>query len=146
MNNFANSIDIHDIQYHMSEGCGAFAYALWIANGRSETAKLAIISDVHGEKWYGDEESDEPTHYFEASHVFYIDEDKTIDVKGIRTTAEMIADFGFHAELKGPWSPDDFKNIWMGECDRFPLYCNEEMIEDAMAIINKHPEFYAISA
>ena len=129
--------------YFMSEGCGVFAYALWLLRGKPLNGDIGIISNIDGEPWFGDD-SDYPTHEFEATHVFYIEDDLTMDIMGNRSTNDMISDFGIHAEVHGPYNPEYFKNEWMGDTDYYPLYYNNDMLREAMEIINNNKELYRI--
>ncbi|PZR75163.1 MAG: hypothetical protein DI537_45295 [Stutzerimonas stutzeri] len=64
----AQGPDHQTAEYYLSEGCGAFAYALWVAKGKPANGDIGMISNTDGEPWFGDDESDEPTHDFEATH------------------------------------------------------------------------------
>ena len=140
-----NGPDEDTIHYYLSEGCGAFAYALWVAKGKPHNGDLGLISNDDGEPWFGDPESDEPTHDAEATHVFYIEPDgRTIDVLGYRDTNEMISGFHIHASVLGPWNPDAFAHEWMGDSDDVPLYCTYEMIQEALKVITKYPNIYGL--
>lgn len=129
--------------YFMTEGCGVFAYALWIANGKPDNGDIMIISNTDGEPWFGDENSDDPTHDFEATHVYYDDPVLgPVDVKGPRPVDEMIDDFGVDATLEGPYHPIYFKHEWMGNTDEKPLWFDENTLQEALAIINSNKTLY----
>lgn len=136
-----------EVYFWMNGGCGTFAYALWIANGKPNDADFYIISNVDGEPWFGNEDDDEPTHDFEATHVYYQGNDNlTIDAKGIRSVESMIDDFGIHANIEGAWSPENFKNEWMGDDDRKPLFYDDTILEEALALIKKYSVFYGLTS
>ena len=57
----------------------------------------------------------------------------------------MIEGFGIHANVEGPWSPDNFSHEWMGEDDSKPLYCSHDMIREALEVIQRYPAFYGLT-
>lgn len=135
-----------DLSYYMEEGCGAFAYAVWAAKGKPQDGDFYVISNVDGEPWYGDPESDEPTHDFEATHVYYSDRHGSVDVMGYRAPEDMMDDLHIlgHANIEGAFSPEYFRQHWMGDDDSVPLYCTEEMVREALEVIMANPERYRI--
>lgn len=124
------------LHYYMTEGCGIFAYALWLACSKPESGRIGIISDRHGEKW-------SRTIPFEVTHAFFLIESNGvgIDVKGIRPIWQITRDFDdsyFHSQ----YHPDDFRRQFMGNSDRKPLYGGQSEVREAVEVIRRFQDFY----
>lgn len=128
-----------DLHYYMSEGCGAFAYALWLAYGKPATGEVGVISRRDGDAW-------SRTIDFEVTHAFFEINGNTIDVRGIRGLEEMADELHIldNYSYQGSWTPADFKKLFMGNSDRKPLYGDMETIREAYAVIMANPERYGV--
>ena len=88
-----------------------------------------IISDVNGESWSDD-------FPYEITHVAYYKDGVYRDVKGIRALSDMAQDFHLY---QGGYrithlSPDEFMS-YMGDDDDYPIYGNENDIQEAIEMI-----------
>jgi ribosomal protein S18 acetylase RimI-like enzyme len=120
-----------DENYFMEEGCGAFAAAL--ASIYPGT-KCYILSRKDGERW-------SKAIPYECTHAYaLLPGDKFFDVKGERSLDAMAADFDMtgHYQVRGPFSPEEFKNRFLGNSDRKPLYGDRQIIAEAKEFIEAH--------
>ncbi len=94
------------IDYYMKEGCGIFAYALWLAYDKPENGRIGIISAVAGEKW-------SRSIPFEVTHAFFLIENSGngIDVKGIEPIWRIAKPFG-NAQFHSQYHPGDFRTVY----------------------------------
>jgi hypothetical protein len=127
------------VHYYLSEGCGIFAYALWLAHGKPARGEIGIISRGDGEPW-------SRSIPFEVTHAFFELNERTIDVRGSRSISDMAEElYIIHDyEYQGSWLPDDFRRRFMGTSDRKPLYGDAASIQEALSLITTYPDFYGL--
>ena len=132
------SLDRHPIKdeldFFTSEGCAAFAYALWLAHDK--VGKLRLLSNPRGEKWSDD--------LPEFTHVVYVDLDGShFDVRGLQMPDEIAARFGLtNNDWGDSFEPSYFWQTFVGNDDRHPLYGDDHDIKWALKIISEYRDIY----
>jgi hypothetical protein len=123
---------IDDESYYMEEGCGGFTLALAELYPGTE---CYILSRDNGEAW-------SKAIPYECTHAFgLLPGGKCFDVIGERSgPGAMAADFdmvdGF--QVRGPFTPQEFKARFAGNSNRKPLYGDRAIIGEAKEFIQAH--------
>lgn len=111
-----------ELHYFTSEGCAAFAYALWLNNGKQ--GQLRLLLNPHDN---------------EIEHVVYVDKGRNAgshyDVKGLQMPDDIAARFGLTNDDWGDsYDPEDYWSKHSG---------NNADIKWAMKIISEYPDIYS---
>ena len=127
------------MHFYLNEGCGSFAYALWLAHGSPADGTIGLLSNTDGEPW-------SRSIPFEVTHAYFQVGNISSDVRGMRSVQEMAEELnlGTRYSDKGPYDPKAFRRKFIGNHDRFPLYGGVREIKDALVIVRTYPTFYGL--